>query len=430
MVPVMREDRRAWTIVSVAGAAMLAVAVLAVERGPAGRFNFLIYRVFSFRYHITGRLPRADDSVIGMPEYADFTPMNLRVYEAFTGHWSLYIGYQLLWFLIGLGLLARYRQRLELSAAAVATMCAAVIVCGSMMLVGYEDKATFFGLVLLVAVHADGQRPVLFGALLGLLFGWTGLGLTALPLCLLHRERLRAALAVVGTASVCLSVAGGEVRLLFDNRFERENAEPFWYSVWNLDGPLWSPTLRMMLLIALSATILHRAWRRHTTGYAAVVALVAVTLLSSNNTDALRIAPFIPLGALCFASDAARIRWGVAATVWGGIVAADMAGVIAVMDDPTASGVTGVAWVLFVNLPLAVPIARVALHRQGVVVVDPINEVRPTAVGAHVAVVDTDEQNVPLEVDTADSVVAAAERDPRHRVIAGSGRRDVRPVEP
>jgi hypothetical protein len=115
---------------------------------------------------------------------------------------------------------------------------------------------------------------------------------------------------------------------------------------------------------------LWRAWCSHITGAAAIVSLCAANLLASNNTDAVRIAIFLPLGALVFASDIHRVIW------CGGVASWALLMMLDVTDNPYPSGLE-LGWVLVVNAPL------VAIVIMGLTVRHQLS-VTPYLVDAHV----------------------------------------------
>jgi hypothetical protein len=413
----MREDRQALQIIGAATLTLGLVAAWALNRG-ATSYDFDIYQTLADHYRTTGDLPRPDEAVGRIPGYyADFTPANLRIYEVVTRTKALFVLYEFIVLAGGLALLGFYRQQLGLSARSLGVMCAALVECSVVVLYGYEDKATFFTVVLLAAICVD-RGPAVRGATLGLLFGWTGLGLFALPLAVLYgstRDRVRSAIACVGTAAVLLAVVGGDARTLFANRLDREGLDPFWYSVWHLVGPLYTPTLRTAALCGASAFILWRAWRRRLPSHMAVIALCAINLLASNNTDSIRIVSFIPLGALMFTSEQAQILWSTLAVGYGLLVCADLLDVITVMDDTQPTDPGGLLWVVLVNAPLIAIGVSAAIHKephrpvrldgQTVVAADFRDPRRPTAVGTNVSVVDADEQVTAGCVNAAGPVV-------------------------
>lgn len=325
------ETRLTWLLAALA-ATLTGWLARHVEQRFITSFDFAIYRRIAGYFTATGHLP-AKDEMVGQiaGSYADFTPINLRIYQAMsTGRdprqW--FIAYTLMVLSVGIAVLAANRRRLGLSMRSYALTLGAVCVCAIPVFYGIVDKAAFLTATVIAAVCV--LRPSWrSGAALGVMFGWTGLGALALPMCVLRgtrRERITAAATCTAVSAVMWSSAGSAVRLLLENRIDRENRAPFWFSVWHLLGDWYSPTLRTVVFAGVSGWLLYRYWRNRIDGPATVVALVFLNLLVSNNTDATRIAIVLPLGVLLFGSDRARVLWCSSVVAWACVVAYNTTG--------------------------------------------------------------------------------------------------------
>ena len=247
-------------------AVVILLGIITITASSTAASNFTIYRSVATYADRNGVVP-PEYAVLPPGEvsgrYADFTPMNFRVYQALLGDSDTadvarYVAYQTLIFLAGIYLLQRFRERLGVSTAEVRWISLGAIACSLLILPFLEDKVTFFTLPLLTLVGSTGSA-VAAGAGLGVMIGWTGLGISVLPVLALRREGLRDAirttLAAVIVTLVMMSVAGRGAVDPLSRRSDREAQDPFWYSLWAPFGDLGSPTVRSLAFVVLSTAV-------------------------------------------------------------------------------------------------------------------------------------------------------------------------------
>lgn len=373
------------------------IAFAAIERGTIRAYDYFIYWAVTWFHDTNGAMPKPGDELAeGVSgSYADFTPANFQIYRFLfspareSTQAALYITYQVIILWVGLVVLIAARRRLGLSMSTLYATLAAVVLCAAPVLMRYEDKAIFFTVTLIAAVAID--RPgVWAGVSLGVLFGWTGLGLLAFPLLLLRgsrRARIQAVCAAVVTSIGLLVVAGADGEILIRNRIEREGRDPFWFSIWRGAGDLYSPSLRNAAFLALSAAIILRVHRRRLAMPAALVALLLINMLVSNNTAPTRIVMLLPLGVLVFTTDRARVAWTMAVAVFAVVHAMSVLGWTSLLTEPP-TGIMGWILIVFVNAPLLVAICSalgLSTERDTVGAQHPRLESRPVRVTSDVA---------------------------------------------
>jgi hypothetical protein len=359
-------------------AVVILLGIITITASSTAASNFTIYRSVATYADRNGVVP-PEYAVLPPGEvsgrYADFTPMNFRVYQALLGDSDTadvarYVAYQTLIFLAGIYLLQRFRERLGVSTAEVRWISLGAIACSLLILPFLEDKVTFFTLPLLTLVGSTGSA-VAAGAGLGVMIGWTGLGISVLPVLALRREgwrdAIRTTLAAVIVTLVMMSVAGRGAVDLLSRRSDREAQDPFWYSLWAPFGDLGSPTVRSLAFVVLSTAVFVAWLQKRASTTAVIVGLIMVSLLVSNSTVPERLAMVLPLGALAFTGLKARRSWSIAVAAWAAVLlvakVSNRAFDTTLLGSVDRVGIIGIVEVLIVNSPLLVVLAVIVFGR-------------------------------------------------------------------
>lgn len=351
-----------WSVILALVTALgFALVLLAPQRG----YNSRIYAAIGQYFGRTGTLP-AEDVLIGPDQiagsYADFPALNLWLYRLMLGSeetrellWTLY---QLLP-VLAVGILLTYHgKRLSLSDGVSRTMSLVALILAIYVSIPGDDKTYFWWLPVL-SFLALSVSTRLGALLLGMLGGWTGLAplSAALPAVESGRRwasRVGLLAAAAGAGGLAFFAAGPLSLTLLANRTQRESAESFWYSIWQLTGPLdqaWARSL-FVLVVTLGALVayLRGAMRLPS----AFTVMGAATLLASNSTVPSRIVMFLPLGVFVFRGSRKQVLWLAGVLIWLIPVAL---GQVSSMGLPTEGlgdlPLTTVALsAIFVNVPL------------------------------------------------------------------------------
>lgn len=363
-------EERTQTIYVLGASAVAVFAVAAIAlRADLATFNFRIYSTLSWYFVERGHLAAPDVYVNGVVagSYADFTPMNLRVYSLLLGtpgryDPAVYIGYQAAVLLIGIALVWVFRRRLLLSDSDAMILVAGAIVCAAPLMLGFEDKMTFFTLTI-VALLCARAHPLAAGASLGLLAGWTGLGVLALPFVALRRpmrDTVAAAAAFGAMFAGLFFVAGGAGFEMLSNRADRAARAPFWFSIWHLAEPLYGRGSIVFVLFGSTAALTWLYLNQRVTAERAILAVVLLNLMVLNDTVPTRFVMLLPLGVVMFSSSWARLAWVLFVAVWSIPVAGLILGWSDFLADPWPGA--GALHVIYVNGPILVLFVTLALQ--------------------------------------------------------------------
>jgi hypothetical protein len=302
------------------------------------QFNYAIYRdaVDFFRQH--GRVSGPHDVLrSGQPgSYSDFTPLNLQTYRVlFVAHSAsiqrlTYLTYEATMLAIGVLVVVLRPERLGLSRLT-GRLLALTVLSPAIALTTFgflEDKVPFFTLVVLLL--ASPAERLWRSAMLGLVAAWggfAGLALVLLPWSWSGRPDLspwkRAAIATAVGLSVFVAgnaVAGSGGSTLLSNRRARESIYAFWFSIWHLLDGADSVPVRLVIAGGIALVIVAAFYMKRLRFDAALIALSAVMLLASSNTQGYRLVFFCPLGVLLFRTDRARALYLGFTSLWAAIV--------------------------------------------------------------------------------------------------------------
>lgn len=282
-------------------------------------FNFRIYQYMSIFRNTHDRYPDVrDDATASISSiYRDYTPLNSVIYRGLfsitTHHHVVFVLYQLT--ILGVGFLALGRLYEETWLSPVEFLALiAFFVANPLVwrLLSTEDKALFFTLPTVCLLSCARRSATGLAVGTGLLAGWTGIGLTTLPLLAAMRSvnvRTRAAMFIAAATIViaCLASAGMDGIVAIRNREARELLPPFWFSIWRILPGGDSHLIRMSVTAAFMVSITALVWLGRARFVAGFLSATATYLLFSNTSSSNRTLLFLPLFIFVFDSPSGRL---------------------------------------------------------------------------------------------------------------------------
>ena len=355
-----------WVMLVVAlglGGIVFAVAL------PFRGYNYAIYTAIGSYFRSFGELPTTDVKLgaeVIAATYADFPAINLWMYRWLLGWedselwWAFY---QMVPVILAAALLGTFGSRLGLDLGVARLSAIVAVGFATYVTVPGEDKTAYWWLPVL-ALLAMTTSAWAGAVLLGLLAGWSGLAPLAVTLAAargsLMLSRRFALLMISGMAAAsALFAAGGMTETLLRNRAIRESSEGSWFSIWQFAGPLDEPWARTLFALVFSLAVLISFTRCVITLPAALVVMMAVTLLASSSTVPTRIVMVLPLGVFVFSSGRSQLAYLAAIVVW--VVPIGISMVLEVGYEPSTNDALRFAQVMWVNAPLLILVLTWAL---------------------------------------------------------------------
>lgn len=244
------------------------------------------------------------------PRYLDYTPLNFAIYQGLLGQHSapsIFVMYQFAHLLLVVASAYGLSRRGWLDQEHLAALITLVAFNPGlfMLLVQPADDKILYLSLPLAALWLASIRPAAGYAALGVYGGWSGAGVLVGPVVILNdvlrnigrhasvREIAKGAMRfipwILGLTVALLPYFPRSLRLAF-NRIDREQQQPFWFSIWHVVGDAnYRPWLRATV-VALWLTLIFVLSVRRRLDIFGGVALVATTyMLFSNNTVSSRI---------------------------------------------------------------------------------------------------------------------------------------------
>ncbi len=323
----MKISDRNWSLLLIAVAC---VGVGAVKAAPQRGYNSRIYEEVVNYWNLFGQLP-ARSALLGSEQIpgstADFPALSLLIYRVVfsTPNWAhewIWAFWQIIPALVVGFLVARMGMKVGLHVTVARALSLIGVVVAVWVAIPWEDKSYLFWLPL-AAILLNAHSKLWGSVSFGLLAGWTGLAPASvgMPLAQLRqRPKLGVLLSVtsISVAGLTVLAAGGASLTLLANRSQLEsNTSAGWFSMWQFtDAP--PLMLRTALVLLVGVVVLLAVWTERSSVPAALVALVAFSLIISSNTATERLIPFVPLGVLLTVGFRSQIRYLIAIGVWLG----------------------------------------------------------------------------------------------------------------